>query len=637
MLQSFILGLAALLSFVLPGVADRIQQYVRPNTAPAITVVTPTAGGQLGYSVATGYKTTLSSSMTSVQNYVPVSSMKLRDGSTLTTSTLGGKVYLVLEPGSVREEIVKCTGSSATQWTNCTRGLPFSGTSEVSSSTLAKAHNAGTTVVMSDVHYVFEQFADINDKDQTIGGAKSFTGQTAFTYFPTVSSSTAIPTSNNQLTSWYAAQTLVAGGFSSLNVSTTRGLSVDGTAPEKVGINASSTTGMSFDSNGKLYQKTSSTLAIESDNNGIKINTSTLIGLIATSTPIANKVAVSDTSSTLDSWVSKTNVFGKGTDGSYVLDGTQGTVVGLFTRNSSTSYTLLKDAQFINLTINSGVTLETNGFIIYGTGSLVNNGTIQNNGGPGGDASGITPGIAGTSTPANTLASSTPGRPGGAGCGPSGDCIGSAGGNGLTSTIALGSNGVAGGVGGGDSFGNMGGGPGSAGVVVSAESLVYVLPFFNTVITSGSELSSFFALRAKATSSSYTLSTSAGSGSGGGGRVQNPSTNGISGGGGGSGATGGPVEINFAMISNNGTIQSLGGKGGRGGNGTADTGCSGGGGGGGGGNGGIIAMAYSYYFDSGLVTTTPGSAGLAGVSSGSCFAPGPGNDGVAGKVYRIRL
>lgn len=263
----------------------------------------------LGYSVATGYEKNLRTSMNATQTYVPVTSLALKDGTTLSMTDLGSKVFLTIEPGTSREEIVLCTDidTSAINFTGCTRGLAFSGTSESAVTANRKAHGAGSKVIMSNVHYVYDQLADL-DTAQTISAPYTFTSSSPNIYytFPVVSSTgyTGLPTNNGELTTWYAAQTLVAGGFSELNVSSTLGLLTTGDVPEQVGINASSTTGMTFDSNGALYQKTQSATGIESDSDGIKINTSTLIGLIATSTPTANSIPIVDSNGDLDTeWI----------------------------------------------------------------------------------------------------------------------------------------------------------------------------------------------------------------------------------------------------------------------------------------------------------------------------------------------
>jgi len=134
----------------------------------------PVPDENLGFSVASGYQTTLSSSMTSTQATVPVSAITTKIGDTLSMAVLGDKVFFTLEPGGSKEEIVMCTGLSSTTWTGCTRGLSSTGTSTVAVSANKKAHNSGAIVVMSNVHYVYEELTD-KDSNETIGGVKTYT------------------------------------------------------------------------------------------------------------------------------------------------------------------------------------------------------------------------------------------------------------------------------------------------------------------------------------------------------------------------------------------------------------------------------------------------------------------------------
>lgn len=64
-------------------------------------------------------------------------------------------------------------------------------------------------------------------------------------------------------------------------------------------------------------------------------------------------------------------LFGNGTDGNVTI---------------SSNTTLTRDMYYNNLTINNGRTLKTNGFKIFVKGTLTNNGTIENNGLDGGNA-----------------------------------------------------------------------------------------------------------------------------------------------------------------------------------------------------------------------------------------------------------
>ena len=135
---------------------------------------------KLGYSVATGYEKNLRTSMNSTQTYVPVTSLELKDSTTLDMSVLGDKVFLTVSPGTSREEIVMCTdiSTSTTNFTSCTRGLAFSGDTETAVSGNRYAHTAGSKVVMSNVHYVYEQYVERNENDLEFGDGTSSTMKT---------------------------------------------------------------------------------------------------------------------------------------------------------------------------------------------------------------------------------------------------------------------------------------------------------------------------------------------------------------------------------------------------------------------------------------------------------------------------
>jgi len=164
----------------------------------------PISEKELGFSVVSRYKTNLSTSMTSTQDTVPVASMETKDGHTLTMADLGGKVFLTIEPGGSKEEIVMCTGISGNYWTGCTRGLAFYATSTVTVNENRKSHIAGSIVIMSNVHYVYEQFVD-KDTSETIEGVKTFTN------YPRIATYTAPILNNEFVAKKYVDDVAVAG------------------------------------------------------------------------------------------------------------------------------------------------------------------------------------------------------------------------------------------------------------------------------------------------------------------------------------------------------------------------------------------------------------------------------------------
>jgi hypothetical protein len=128
----------------------------------------------LGYSVVSAYRTTLSSPVTSTQTSIPVSSLATKDGHTLTMADLGDRVFLTIEPGGAKEEIVMCTTISGTAWATCTRGLAFYGTAMTAVTANQKTHSAGSVITISNVHYVYDQLVD-KDAAETIAGLKTYT------------------------------------------------------------------------------------------------------------------------------------------------------------------------------------------------------------------------------------------------------------------------------------------------------------------------------------------------------------------------------------------------------------------------------------------------------------------------------
>jgi len=165
---------------------------------------TKTVDGEelLGFSVITGYRSTLSLPMTATQNTVPVASMLTKDGTTITMDLLGDRVFLTLEPGTSKEEITMCTGISGNSFTDCTRGLAFSGTSYNTVTANRKTHNPGSIVVMSNVHYVYDEKLDVRGNDLVFGDGTSSTSK--YIYFNDGTSTSTYPAirwnaSGNQL------------------------------------------------------------------------------------------------------------------------------------------------------------------------------------------------------------------------------------------------------------------------------------------------------------------------------------------------------------------------------------------------------------------------------------------------------
>jgi len=341
-----------------------------------------------------------------------------------------------------------------------------------------------------------------------------------------------------------------------------------------------------------------------------------------------------------NSTLANQNMFGDGSDGDVTI---------------SADTSLSSDMFYNNLTIDSGFTLNTNGFRVCIKGTLTNNGTIGRigtvggNGGNAANSTGAGPGavgIAGTVSTAladGSIKGAVAGIVGKAGTLGSEAGDGAAGVNGdagnntaksVGGTSAAGAASGAGGAGGGN---GGAGGTGAAGGTKTGT--VYnrvnsAIPAYRMYDDNGAAF--------------LTSSPGAGgSGSGGGGAQYNNAKGGSGGGSGASGSTGGIVVIFSKIILNSATgiITAKGGTGGNGGNGGNSWSDSGGGGphqsggggggaGGSGGTGGVLILVYNSLTNSGSITVAGGAGGALGTGGLGSYGGSPyaANDGVNGTV-----
>lgn len=249
--------------------------------------------------------------------------------------------------------------------------------------------------------------------------------------------------------------------------------------------------------------------------------------------------------------------YGNGSDGAVDMDGTN-TYSG-FASKSSNVYTLTRDVFATTIKIETGVTLKTASFRIYGMTSFINIGSVLNNGNDGGAGNASTSGTAGAALPAGTVGGSASGAvPNNAG-----DSI----------SHSLG--------------GNGGGGSNGAGTATA--------PIFP--LTKGFHQETMLDLSGT-TFSQYTGGAGGGSGTTSGSPVR----------GGGGGGGGGIITISSPTVNNSGTISANGGQGGN-----NNTGGTAGGGGGG---------AIVFLTNSGAITNTGTVSASAGVGGGTAAAAG---------------
>lgn len=309
-------------------------------------------------------------------------------------------------------------------------------------------------------------------------------------------------------------------------------------------------------------------------------------------------------------------------DGDINFDGSN--TYASFSSKVGSTYTLTRDVYGDTVSVQTGVTVVTAGYRVFGR-ILNNAGTIHNKGGDGGN--GTNPGSpfegqggsAGSASLSGTMPGGVAGKVGGNGGNTSSG--GSNGSNGDSSSYNLNSNpGSNGGNGGSAGFGGGSGGTGGANNNPVNPPRNAINAYYLFFLTSATAIQR------------YNVNSGSGGGGGGGGRSF---SGGYGAGGGGSGGSGGCVFLAFEIINNTGTISAEGGKGGNGGDGNPDFGLgnTGGGGGGGGGNGGIVFLYYITLNNSGTITAAGGTGG----SPGSQGSPQAGQNGSNGLVVNITV
>lgn len=346
--------------------------------------------------------------------------------------------------------------------------------------------------------------------------------------------------------------------------------------------------------------------------NTVKANAT---GSTAAPTDVASGVGIS-ISTTLDA-IAHRAIYGDGQHGSATLDGT--TNFNLWSSRSGSVYTLFEDICCTTLVINSGVTLVTAGFRVYATTSITVNGTIDNSGTAGGNASGTNGATAGAAGAVGGGAANAFFGTGSAGT------VGASGGTGAGAQAAAGTNqslawqATAPGNGGAGGSGSGGAGGGTKGGTTSTQRVGHTFPL-PLSIAAGTQLGSG--------------SQGGAGGSSGGGDGTN---NGGAGGGGGGGAGILQACAPLITIGASGLISCKGGSGGTGG--TATTGNCGGGGGGGGAPGGVVGLGYETLTITagGVISAAGGAFGTGGAKAGTGVAGSNGTAGPAGVVIKYNF
>lgn len=182
-------------------------------------------------------------------------SMTLADGTTRGGTSLSGFMCFTIDVNTPTIEYV-CGTASGTSITGLTRGVDVLNPNTTSTA-LAFSHRRFASVQISDYPTLQILVRKMNGTD-TLDNFLSYT------------TSTAIPTTDGQLANKYYVDQVGAGGFTCGNVSTTLGVLCDGSVPDKVGVNVSTTNGgLSFDSDGRLKILYGANSGVGTNSNGL--------------------------------------------------------------------------------------------------------------------------------------------------------------------------------------------------------------------------------------------------------------------------------------------------------------------------------------------------------------------------------
>jgi len=223
------------------GQNKALEAYLRGGQK--LGVVLPT--------VVSVFETSLQSSITA-----DATSMTLVSGTDAAGNTLSGYYCFTIDSGTAQNEYA-CGTAAGTAVTGLLRGIdPITG--HTTSSALAFAHRRNADVRITDYPSIALMSRILNGQETIPNTLYYNSGNQTYT-------------TDTALASQGYVNNVGAAGFTAANVSTTRGLSVDGSSPERVGINTHSTSGLQF--SGPYIQVKVNPNTIYRDANGIGVDT----------------------------------------------------------------------------------------------------------------------------------------------------------------------------------------------------------------------------------------------------------------------------------------------------------------------------------------------------------------------------
>lgn len=517
-------------------------------------------GGQTYYLSGAGINAT--------QTTIQLTSLKTPDGTLITMSNFGTKGYGTLEPQTnAKIEFIDFTGitqnaNGTATLTGVTRGVGFV-YPYASLSSLEKAHAGGAVFSVTNTpEFYYDEFVMQNNSNlftwpsaSSSPASKGYVDYIAFSGAGVIPATMSVPGVSQLATQLQAASSTVTNG-SGYNL----------VIPSSI---ATST-----------YNQATAPLRVVVTQNSGKIDNN----FIATST--------------LFSGLLPTPTVGNGADGNITFNGTS--IYTFAATTSATVYNLSRSIFANNITISSGITLNTNGYQIFAAGTISGSGIFAMNGN---NASGQSGGAA-----SGAFFSTVAGGSGGNG----GTNVG---GSGANSSVSVGVSGHAGG------GGASGGAGGAVGVVTP---LVRAWGNLATDVYTGSTASTTTS-NGLAINAITIVPAGGASGGGGGGGTGSPA-------GGGAGASGGIVEIIANVLSGSWNIQATGGTGAGG---SAGSGGTAGAGGGAGGNGGVCVTYYNTSTWTGTCSNGGGSGGAGGAVAGSAGTSGANGVSFSGTLASL--
>ena len=235
-------------------------------------------------------------------------------GNEVTMSDLGDKGYGRINPDGVSESITFTgitTNSDGTKTLTGVRTVlakyPYTETSG-----LARSHSIGSLFRLSNTAGFYNDLAN-KYNDEVIDGEWIFSTTSARgicfinTKYCIRSNSSTLQWTNDD---WVNAYNLNTSTASALTASTTAGINI---SDAQVAVIVSTTQGMTFGADGRLYHIASTTTGLANSSTGIYIVTSTLSSLISTSTATPNFIPRATSAGTLPiTWIATSTTSTRG-------------------------------------------------------------------------------------------------------------------------------------------------------------------------------------------------------------------------------------------------------------------------------------------------------------------------------------